>query len=89
MSIVMFVAVFVVFKFIVTWLTIMSLITLFSPSTAWKMRVLWGRLRGTLNHIPEQPNTWNQQVRLYSAVTFPVCLIILAFFVQSLLPAFI
>lgn len=86
MSIIAFVAVFVVFKFVVTWVTIMSLITLFSPSTAWKIRVLWGRLRGKLSHIPEQPPTWNRQVRIGSLITFPICLIVLAFFVRSLLP---
>ncbi|MGJ3240915.1 MAG: hypothetical protein ACFE0Q_19560 [Anaerolineae bacterium] len=82
-----FVVVFVVLKFILTWIAIISLVLLIAPDTAWQFRVLWQRWRGTLDHIPSQPPTWKRTVRLSSLIALPCCLILLALFAQALLPA--
>lgn len=74
----------IVVKISVTWLAIISLVTLISPQTAWQVRVLWGRLRGTLDTLPDAPAGWLRQTRIMSALVLPVCTILLVYWVRAL-----
>ena len=74
----------IIVKISVTWLAIVSLVTLLSPRTAWQVRVLWGRLRGTLDTLPDAPTAWLRQARILSALILPVCTLLLVYWVRAL-----
>ncbi|MEL6306529.1 MAG: hypothetical protein AAFV98_03740 [Chloroflexota bacterium] len=76
--------VLVFIKISVTWLAIISLVTLISPQTVWQIRVLWGRLRGTLDTFPDAPPAWLRQARLLSALVLPMCTVLLVYWVRAL-----
>jgi len=86
MSIIGFIAIFVVLKFIITWIAIFSLVMLISPNTAWKMRVLWGKLQNNHHMMTDPPASWRQRVRIGSLIMLPICLTLLALFARALLP---
>ena len=74
----------IVIKVSVTWLAIISLVTFVSPNTAWQVKVLWGRLRGTLDTLPDAPNKWLKQARIISALVLPICTLLLVYWVRAL-----